>query len=240
MEKQKFNIENLNGKRQLLAEKLPLKVPFSISVTTANVCNLKCEFCAISEAGRKKNKSFLDIETFELAMSSLLRCKWHLKQIVLVGLGEPLLNKNIVYFVKYIKENNISDKVHIVTNAVPLNKILSDSLIDANLDICRISINGLSSDDYLKYTGVKIDFDNLVNNIAYLYKNKNSNLQIYIKIMDYMVDTDKKKELFYKIFKDICDVINIEYVTEMSTTLDYSNVTDKTSQKGLKGFRKRD
>ena len=40
MEKQKFNIENLNGKRQLLAEKLPLKVPFSISVTTANVCNL--------------------------------------------------------------------------------------------------------------------------------------------------------------------------------------------------------
>jgi len=234
-----FNIEKLNGKRQPLAERLPLKIPFSISVTTANVCNLRCEFCAISEKEHKRNKSFLDWETFKLAMDSLISCKWHLKQIVLVGLGEPLLNKEIVNFVKYIKENNIADKVHIVTNGVLLKKELTDNLLDAGLDILRVSLNGLSSDDYKKYTEVPIDFDNLVENLAYFYKKSREykNVKSYIKIMDYQIADETKKEKFYKVFDPICDSINIEYLTEMSTTLDYSTVDNQLNKdKGLKGF----
>lgn len=231
------SIEKLNGKRQFLAEKLPLKIPFSISITTANVCNLKCEFCAISEKDRKRNKSFLDYETFKLAMDSLISCKWHLKQIVLVGLGEPLLNKNIVDFVSYIKKNNIADKVHIVTNGVLLTHEMTDKLLNAGLDVLRVSVNGISAIDYEKYTGVKINFEQLLDNLEYFHKQslKMSDVKSYVKIMDYQIETDEKKRLFKELFESRCDVINIEYLTEMSTTMDYSD-KHLNKSKGLKGF----
>lgn len=226
----------INGQRNPLADRLPLECPLSISVTTANVCNLKCEFCAISDKTHKKNKSFMDLAEFELLVNRLIESNWHLKQIVLVGLGEPLLNKNIVEFVKIAKKANIADKIHIVTNGVLLSEELSDALINAGLDVLRVSLNGLTDDDYEKYTGVRISFEELYNNLSYFYDNKNANTKMYIKIMDYQVKN--VEDAFYKKFSSISDSINIEYITEMSTTMDYSNVTGEIAQKGLKGFEK--
>lgn len=54
--------EKVSGKRQVLGEVLPLKAPLSINVTVANVCNLKCEFCANSVDGHQKNKNFMELD----------------------------------------------------------------------------------------------------------------------------------------------------------------------------------
>ena len=234
-----LQIEKLNGKREKLAEKLPLSVPFSISVTTANVCNLKCEFCAISDAAHKKNKAFLEMDTYKKFIDSLSECRWHLKQLVLVGLGEPLLNRDIVNFVKYAKERNVADKVHIVTNATLLTSDITDKLVDAGIDVLRVSVNGMSGKDYKKYTGVEIDFEELKNNIEYFNKHK-KNAKIYVKIMDYMLGCQEREDEFYRTFDPICDVANVEYLTQMSTAIDYSNVADVNENRGLKGFESTD
>ena len=230
-------IEKLNGKREGLQAKLPLKMPYSISVTTANVCNLKCEFCDCSKKNRKMNKAFLSMDTFKLAIDSIKDVNWKLKQMVLVGLGEPLLNKNIVDFVKYIKEKKVADKVHIVTNGVLLTQEMSDNLINAGVDILRISINGLSDEDYEKYTGTKIDFSELVHNITYFYNHKKENMKVYVKIMNYMVEEQERVLEFHKIFDEIADVVNIEQLTEMSESIDYSEVGKLDYNVGLKGFK---
>lgn len=235
-----LKIEELNGKRSVLADKLPLKQPYSISVTTANVCNLACEYCAISEKGRARNKPFLEFDTFQKLVDSLEQCNWHLKQIVLVGLGEPLLNSNLPDFVKYVKEKKVADKVHIVTNGTLFNKEISDRLIAVGTDVIRISINGLSDEDYEKYTGRKIDFESVLKELRYYYENKRDDSKVYIKIMDYMVDSEEKKNRFNKLFGSISDVTNIEYLTQMSTTLDYDKVAHLDDSHGLKGFRSTD
>ena len=235
MENVEEKMKQINGERARLAPKLPLKEPFSISVTTANVCNLECEFCAISEKGRARNKSLMDIETFKIFIDSVNKAEWHLKQIVLVGLGEPLVNPNIVEFVKMIKKANIAEKVHIVTNAVNLNKNMAEELIEAGLDVLRVSLNGLSDEDYVRYTNKKVDFNKLVEQIRYFH-DKALNTKIYIKIMDYMVDSDDKLLFFKNLFEPISTVCNVEYLTEMSTTLDYNQVSKETKKKGLKGF----
>ena len=226
--------------RERLAHKLPLSVPYSITVTTSNVCNLKCEYCAISENRKNRNKSFIDWQTFQLVVDRLIESNWHLKQIIFVGLGEPLLNKDIVKFVRYAKAANIADKVHIVSNGTLLTEVLGDALIDAGLDVMRFSINGLSADDYLKYTGRTIDFPAMIQRMQYFYDAKPASLKIYSKIMDYMVETEEKKIKFEEIFGRISDVINIEYMTQMSTTLDYSTIAPLNAKKGLKGFRTKD
>lgn len=229
-------IEKLNGKRPLLAPRLPLSQPLSLTMTVANVCNLKCEFCNISQKDHKKNKAFLDFDVLKRCVDSMVKAGWHLKQIVLVGLGEPMLNKNIVQYVKYIKDANVADKIHIVTNGTVLPYELSDKLLDAGLDVLRISINGLSSEDYLKYASANIDFEKVVDGIKYFYEHKKENVKVYIKIMDYMVNTPEKSDRFNQIFKPISDVLNVEYLTEMSTTIDYEDVCDINNEKGLKGF----
>lgn len=230
-----LEIEKLNGKREPLADRLPLKVPLSISVTTANICNLRCEFCNISDPALPKNKSLLDFETYKLLVDNLFDCGWHLKQIVLVGLGEPLINPDIVEFVRYTKQKNVADKVHIVTNATLLTYELTDQLLDAGLDVLRISLNGLSDEDYLKYTGRKVDFVDLVDKIRYFYQKKPEAVKLYIKIMDYEIKESGKKEKYKQLFEPISDVANIEYLTEMSTSLDTKGIAD-VDIKGLKGF----
>ena len=227
-------IKVLNGERMPLETRLPLRIPLSISITTANVCNLKCEFCAISDSHHKNNKSFMELEEFKLFISRLNESKWHLKQIVLVGLGEPLLNKNIVDFIKIAKEANIADKIHLVSNGIFLSKKMSNDLIEAGLDILRISLNGLSGNDYEKYTNVMIDFEELYENLKYYYNTKKEEQKLYIKIMDYQVK--EKEAQFYDMFERISDVSNIEFLTEMSTSMNYESITKVNKEKGLKGF----
>lgn len=232
-----MGIEELNGKRMPLGRKLPLSIPYSISVTTANICNLSCEFCAISEKGRKRNKPLMDYETFRMAVDSLAENSWRLKQMVLVGLGEPLVNPDIVRFVSYIKDRNVADKVHIVTNGVLMTNEMSDRLLEAGVDVIRISVNGLSDEDYQKYAGRRIDYYALLDNIKYLYKKKNPDVKVYSKIMDYMVEGDERKAKFRHDWSAISDVINIEYLTFMSTSIDYEGeINEVSKQKGLKGF----
>lgn len=54
-------------------------------------------------------------------------------------MGEPLLNKNIVNYIKIAKENG--HKVGLTTNATLLSSELSKQLIDSGLDKIIFSVN---------------------------------------------------------------------------------------------------
>ena len=59
-----------------------------------------------------------------------------------------MLHPNIAEFVSYAKKADVADRIEVVTNAVALTPAMSDKLIDAGADRLRISINGLSDEDY--------------------------------------------------------------------------------------------
>jgi len=96
-----------------------------------------------------------------------------------------------------------------------LTKELSQELIQGGLDVLRVSVNGLSDEDYEKYTGVKADYSGLLEQLHYFYKNK-KNILVYTKIMDYMVADTERMERFQRDFKECSDVRNVEYVTNLS------------------------
>ena len=108
-----------------------------------------------------------------------------------------------------------------------LTKDYCKKLLDTGISNIRISLNGLSEIEYYDNTGSKINFNEMVENISYLYQNKH-NTKIYVKIMDYMLGNESRKKLFEDIFQSISDQIGIEHVFEASKEIDYTNyITEK-------------
>lgn len=162
---------------------------------------------------------------------------YRLKQVLFAGMGEPLVNAQIADIVKIISDSNITDRIGIVTNGTLLKPELAEKLIDAGLNVLRISLNGLSGEDYKKYTGVPVDFDQMYENIKFFYekaveaRKRGKDISVYIKIMDYMIESSEEKKLFFKEkFEPICDVLNIENLGPVFQDVDY----DKFGKKNLK------
>ncbi len=202
-------------KRVKLSEQVPLDKPFTVNISASNVCNLKCEFCTYNQPDVRKKKmsigknGILDINLLKHTIDDIKSSFGHIKQIFFTGCGDPLLNRDLPEMVKYVSQQNISDRIDILTNGVGLSHKMSDELIESGLTYLRISVNGLSADDYEKYTGVKIDFDKYLEQLAYFYKHKKQT-KVYLKIINYMVDSPEKKQKFYDLFSSVCDIINIE------------------------------
>ena len=214
MEKNKLRAP---GDRIILSDSVPLSKPLCIRIEPAKVCNFKCEFCLHStkEFKQKYNCGIMDYNLFLSTVKDIKKSFGKVKNIMLVAMGEPLLNPKIADMVKLISDYNIADTIEITTNASLLTNEISDALCDANLSLLRISVNGLSSEDYKNRCGIDLDFDEFVSNIRYMYSRKN-NTKIYTKIMNYMVKKDEEYKKFIDIFEPISDIVNVENLVPMS------------------------
>lgn len=94
--------------------------------------------------------------------------------------GEPLMNKDIVEFVKIVK--NSGKKVQITTNAFYLTEEMSIALIRAKLDKIKISFQGATEEEYtfwrnnLHYKKIIAHIENLIQ----LREKLQSNLYIQV------------------------------------------------------------
>jgi len=73
---------------------------------------------------------------------------------MLMGQGEPLINKDIPVMVKMAKDAEIAERVEIISNGSLLDKTMSDRLIEAGLDTLRISLQGLNSKNIKTYAAL--------------------------------------------------------------------------------------
>lgn len=217
--------KTIGGARVKLADQLPLKAPILIQMFPVYACNCKCEFCIYSleksKHGFMSDCINMDFGLYKKFVDDMLGYKT--KMLRFAGTGEPLIHKNIADMVALAKKSDIAERVDIVSNGVLLNQKVSDELINAELDTLRISVNGLSSEDYKKHCDINLNFDDFVSNIKYFYDNK-KDTKVYIKIIDYMVNTKELEEKFYSIFKPICDTINIEHLVEPVDCVDVSEL----------------
>lgn len=220
----KTMVEKKKEKREKLAEVLPLKQPYAINFNISNVCNFKCFYCAHGKNQNSDCKRAPEVMKFDVLKKCIDFLKQegvYLKNINLCGLGEPLLNKEFCKMVRYIKEQNVTECVETITNGSVLTKEYCDNIIASKLDKIRISLQGLSEEDYFTTSGITMDYHKFYEQIQYLYKNK-KNMFLYIKIMDVMVKSEEQKKKFFDLFKDIADEIYIESLIPLTEYLDYS------------------
>ena len=212
----------LNAKDKIALNKVvPLDSPLFCTIEPSGLCNLKCGFCLLSLPIKELEKKghapiLMSDETFNMLLKQLSCFPSPLKTVVFARLGEPLLNKRLPSMISELKQRGLCQKTLVITNGIPLTHEMSDALVAAGLDTIKFSINGLSADDYLHNCGIRVDYEKLINEMTYLYKNKKGT-KIQVKILDKCLgdDFEKGKDKFYSLFGDICDEISIERLFPM-------------------------
>jgi radical SAM protein with 4Fe4S-binding SPASM domain len=152
----------------------------------------------------------MDFELYKKIIDDICEFEKPIKVLRLYKDGEPLLNPKFSEMIKYAKEKKCAERIDTTTNASLLTSEKSLAMIEAGIDRINISIEGVDNGQYLEFSRYKIDFDALVKNIAFLYKNK-KNCEIIIKINGDSI-SEKDKEKFYEIFGDIADGVYIEHI----------------------------
>lgn len=235
----------VNGKRRSLADEIPLSTPYKIDIFPIYGCNFKCSYCIHSKpeiisGGYICTDKVLSFDLLKKFVEDAKHFDDKIRAIHFAGYGEPLLHPDIAPMVKLITDRGIADVVDIVTNGSLLNAKLSTELLDSGLDKLRISLQGLDSDAYKRVSDINLDFENFKNNIREFKEIRdrgNYNTQIYIKILDSVLDVHSEEE-FYEMFSPLCDYIAVEHLAPLVNEIQYENIFDKkefnTNVKGNK------
>ena len=215
------------GKRQNLAESLPLDTPFVVQIFPVYACNLKCNYCIFSvdksEHGFLSDKTLLDLDLYKKCVDDMSAFPNKIKVIRFVGVGEPLLHKKIAEMVRYTVEKQIANTVEIITNGVLLTPAMSDALIAAGLNRLVVSAQGTSAEKYLEESRSKIDFDKFIENLGYFHRNK-GDAQMYVKVVDTALDDDDDRQRFYDIFGKVSDTIAIENTVPIHDSINFDTI----------------
>lgn len=217
------------GERTKLKDILPLEMPLLVQIFPVYACNFKCEFC-IHGLDREKhgyisNTTMMDMDLYSKIVTDIKMSGIKIKMLRFAAIGEPLLHPDIAKMIQIAVEEDIAESVDIVTNGSLLTKELSDALIAAKLSRLRISVEGLCDEDYQKRCQCKVSFAEFVDNISYFYQHR-QDTKIYIKIIDYMVQDEASRKLFFETFGPICDSIAIEHLTPTIAEIDYEEISD--------------
>lgn len=201
--------------RQNLGEVLPLNAPFTIYLDPCGVCNFQCAFCPCnnSDEQKKERHTMMEWSLFEKIVRDLKRFNGAIKVINLYCFGEPLLNPRIVDMVAAIKENHLCREVRITTNGSLLTSELSQKLIEAGVDLVRVSVEALNDEDYRSICKSPVSFQIIRQNIADFYRlSRSSNSRISAKIVNASLKSEKDVQLFYELFENITDFHFVEEV----------------------------
>lgn len=204
------------NKRTPLETVVPLASPYVIFLDPSGRCNFKCNFCPCNVDGymMEERHKIMEWELFKKIADDIAAFEEQVKVIYLNGFGEPLLNPNIVEMVKYLKSRNICREIRLTTNGALLNPELNSSLIDAGLDLLRISVEALDRGGYKKICGINFNFEELVENITDFYKKSRGKCKVAAKIVNASLKSEEDKDRFYEIFENITDFHYIEEIQE--------------------------
>lgn len=88
-----INKNLVKEKRNKLEEVIPLTTPYSMIIDPCNLCNFKCNFCALQSQNEKLNfqKQLMDKRLFFKIIDDLTEFPEQLKVLRISGQGEPLL-----------------------------------------------------------------------------------------------------------------------------------------------------
>lgn len=199
--------------RQVLGKILPIDTPFNVIIDASELCNFKCRYCFRAEEdktawGYARDNRIMNRQIFTKLVGQIAEFPQPVRQISLSNHGEPLTNRELPDWIRYIKKQGITSRVSIHTNAALLDEEYAKDLADSNIDKIVVSLQGLSAAKYKEICRADIDFDVFYHNLSVLYEHR-KNTQIYYKIMDLALDEGEENR-FYEIFSPIGDRVYIE------------------------------
>ncbi|MFQ5656064.1 MAG: radical SAM/SPASM domain-containing protein [Candidatus Methylomirabilales bacterium] len=136
------------------------ELPRTLYLETTNRCDSKCQTCV---------RTFLTLEPpKDLTLDELKGIVDQfpvLERVVLHGVGEPLLNRELFEMIAYVKAKGAT--VLFNSDAISLTPKRALQLIESRLDEFRVSLDGATRETYAKIRGVD-QLDRVVDNVSHL------------------------------------------------------------------------
>src|ERR1700742_555150 len=132
--------------------------PVCLYLEVTNRCNLLCETCPRTFEALEPPQDM----TWEL-FTKIVDQVPDVARVVLHGVGEPMLVKDLPRMVRYLKDRGVY--VLFNSNGTLLTKANGQALIDAGLDELRISLDAAESSVFQMVRG-KDMFDRIVTNVG--------------------------------------------------------------------------
>ncbi|GHT01610.1 hypothetical protein AGMMS50276_29980 [Synergistales bacterium] len=128
--------------------------------------------------------------------------------------GEPLLNPRIIDMIHILKASKACRELRILTNGYLLSQDLNEKIVGAGADLVRVSIEGLSADDYWKFCKVKLDYDKFISNLNDLFmRSRGTATKVSAKIIAAGLESNEDLQLFQKMFSSITDTCFCENIS---------------------------
>jgi MoaA/NifB/PqqE/SkfB family radical SAM enzyme len=133
-------------------------LPRSLYLETTSRCNSLCETCILTFGGREPAKD-LGWDEFRAMVDQFPL----LERVLLHGIGEPLLNRDLPRMVAHLKDRGAV--VLFNSNAITLSERIAQELLEAGLDELRVSLDASTRETYARIRGVDA-FDKVIANVA--------------------------------------------------------------------------
>ena len=134
--------------------------PTCLYLEVTNECNLTCKTCPLTY-GRVEPPALLTLDKVRFLVAQFPSAT----RMVLHGIGEPLLNKELPQIISYLKA--AGKYVLFNSNATLLNARWQQALIDSQLDEYRVSLDATTPESYAAVRG-KPMFPLILNNLEAL------------------------------------------------------------------------
>jgi MoaA/NifB/PqqE/SkfB family radical SAM enzyme len=134
--------------------------PVCLYLEVSNECNLACKTCPITY-GKVEEPASLSVEQVKYLASQFPT----VKRVVLHGVGEPLLNRELAKVILWLKEKGIY--VLFNSNGTLINKRWREALIESRLDEIRLSLDAATPETFARVRGRPL-FDVIIRNIKAL------------------------------------------------------------------------
>jgi MoaA/NifB/PqqE/SkfB family radical SAM enzyme len=135
-------------------------LPRSLYLETTSRCNSLCETCILTFGGREPRKD-LGWEEFRRVVDQFPV----LERVLLHGIGEPLLNRDLIRMIAHLKERGAT--VLFNSNVITLGPRLRRQLIESGLDELRVSLDATTPGTYARVRGVDA-YQKVVSNLEAL------------------------------------------------------------------------
>ncbi|MDD3178067.1 MAG: radical SAM protein [Candidatus ainarchaeum sp.] len=131
-------------------------------------CNQNCIFCSVLQHPQRD----LELSDLDLILPFI-----HNNQIVQISGGEPLLNTNLIKWVKEIKKK--TRFISLTTNGTLLNKDNLNELINLGVNCFIISLHSNTINNFKKITTTD-NFNNVINCLELFKKINNSSIKVIV------------------------------------------------------------
>src|SRR6266550_2560110 len=115
--------------------------PVCLYLEVSNECNLACKTCPITYA-KVEEHAVLSLEQVKRLVSQFST----VKRVVLHGVGEPLLNRELPKIIAWLKESGMY--VLFNSNGTLINRRWREALIDSGLDEIRLSLDAATPETF--------------------------------------------------------------------------------------------